>query len=103
MKRWRLGLQDLARGAFRAPDGTRWDVEVRAPGASNAMVVFQHPDPLSRQDRYAWYVTDGPEARSVTARLSAEAVLRQLDERALARLFRKSMPVDSRVPRFEPG
>lgn len=103
MKRWKLGLQDRARGTFRAPDGVRWGVEVRAPGSSNAMVVFLNADPTSRQDRYAWFLTTGPEAGDVMGRLSAETVLKGLDERALQRLFRKSMPVDSRVPRFEPG
>ena len=103
MKRWKLGLQDQARGTFRAPDGGQWTVEVRAPGSSNAMVVFLHADPTSRQDRYAWYLSTGPEARNVTGRLSAATVLKALDEGALRRLFRKSMPVDSRVPRFEPG
>ncbi len=103
MKRWRLGLQDQARRAYRSPDGEAWTVEVRAPGASNAMVVFLHPDRLARRDRYAWFLTAGPEADDVTARLSAEDVLKRLDDRALLRLYRKSMAVDSRVPRFEPG
>ena len=103
MKRWRMGLQDSARRAFRSPDGTAWTVEVRSPGASNAMVVFLHPDPLSRQDRYAWWLTDGPQASDVQGRLVAQTVLDQLDERTLIRLLRKSMAVDSQVPRFEPG
>ena len=103
MKRWKLGLQDTAQRAFRAPDGLTWTAEVRAPGASNAMVVFLHPDATSRQDRYAWYIGSGPESSDVQARLSADHVLRALDERAMQRLYRKSVPVDSRVPRFEPG
>ncbi len=103
MKRWRLGLQDSASRPFRAPDGATWIAEVRSPGASNAMVVFLHPDPLARGDRYAWWITTGPEARSVTARLEAADVLAQLDDRALLRLFRKSMSMHSEVPRFEPG
>jgi hypothetical protein len=103
MKRWKLGLQDSARRAFRAPDGTTWTVEVRAPGASNAMVVFLHPDPTSRQDRYNWYLAQGPEADDTSSRLSSAAVLKMLDDRALLRLYRKSMAVDSHVPRFEPG
>ena len=103
MKPWRMGLQDSARRAFRGPDGTAWTVEVRAPGASNAMVVFLHPDPTSRQNRYNWYLAQGASASDVTSRLSSEAVLNGLDDRALLRLFRKSMAVDSSVPRFEPG
>ncbi len=103
MKPWKLGLQDSARRAFRGPDGTMWTVEVRAPGASNAMVVFLHPDATSRQDRYNWFLATGPEASDPTARLSSAAVLKSLDDRALLRLYRKSMRVDSHVPRFEPG
>ena len=87
---------------FRAADGRTWGVEVRAPGASNAMIVFHHPDlGTSRRNRYAWWLTHGPEARDVTARLTPKVVLDSLDERDLARLFRKSMPIDSTVPRFQ--
>ena len=103
MKPWRLGLQDSARRSYRGPDGTAWTVEVRAPGASNAMVVFLHPDATSRQDRYNWYLATGPEADDPSSRLSSASVLAKLDDRALLRLFRKSMAVDSHVPRFEPG
>ena len=88
---------------FRAPDGQTWGVEVRAPGASNAMVVFHHPDGTTgRRNRYAWWITHGPEARDVTARLVPATVLDALDQRELQRLFRRSMPIDSSVPRFEP-
>ena len=49
---------------FRAPDGTTWGLDVRARGASNAMVVFRHPDPrTSRLNRYAWFLSHSPEAR----------------------------------------
>ena len=87
---------------FRAPDGRTWGVEVRAPGSSNAMVVFHHPDHTStRRNRYAWWLTHGPEARDVTARLKPATVLDALDDRELRRLFRRSMPIDSSVSRFE--
>lgn len=89
---------------FRAPDGRTWGVEVRAPGSSNAMIVFHHPDAGStRRNRYAWWLTHGPEARDVTARLAPKTVLDGLDEREIQRLFRRSMPIESGVPRFEPG
>ena len=101
--RWRLGLQDSASRPFRAPDGLTWEVEVRSPGSTNAMVVFLHPDRAARRDRYAWWITTGEEARNVAGRLSAVAVLGALDERELGRLFRRAMPIDSQVPRFEPG
>jgi hypothetical protein len=81
---------------FSGPDGTVWQILVRNPGASNAMVVFRNPDAASSSlDRYAWYITRGPEARSVTSRLDAETVLKALDDRELARLFRRSMPVST--------
>ena len=87
---------------FHAPDGVHWKVEVSSPGASNAMVIFHHPDGrTARRDRYAWYITTGPEARSVTARLSPPAVLESLGERDIARLFRRSMPVHTERPAIE--
>jgi hypothetical protein len=77
---------------FTGPDGIRWGVEVRAPGASNAMVVFHHPDG-SRFNRYGWLIWHGPESRSVTARLKPTEVLKSLDDADVARLLRRSMPV----------
>jgi hypothetical protein len=82
---------------FRSQDGVLWTVKVDLPGSSNAMVVFRHPDGASsRKDRYNWYLSHGPEARSVTARLDKDAVLASLNDTTLAQLFRRSMPV-SRV------
>ena len=79
---------------FRAPDGVVWRVTVTLPGSSNAMVVFRHPDGgSSRLDRYNWFISHGPESRSVTARLSPAKVLESIDDEELARLFRRSMPV----------
>ena len=89
---------------FRAPDGVAWTVEVRAPGSTNAMVVFGHPDRGLHADRYAWWVTTGPEARDVTARLDPAAVHAGLDEATLRQLFLRSIPLESRrAPHFEPG
>jgi hypothetical protein len=84
---------------YTAPDGTTWSVGVQSPGASNAMIVFRHPDGrTSRLDRYNWIISQGPEARSVTARLSPEKVLDQLDEAAITRLFQRSMSVSRPDP-----
>ena len=88
----------MARSArtFSGPDGTVWLVSIRNPGSSNAMVVFRHPaGETSRLDRYNWYITRGPEARSVTSRLDPETVLQAIDDRQLARLFRRSMPISA--------
>ena len=56
------------------------------------MVVFRYPG-SSHMDRYAWFLANGPEARNVTAHLPARTVMDALDDRALARLFRRSMPI----------
>lgn len=83
------------RRIFTSPDGTPWLIEVRSPGASNAMIVFRHPDgATTRRNRYAWVNWHGPEARNVTARLEGADVLASVDDAALELLFRRSMPVD---------
>ena len=85
---------------FTSPDNLTWTVEVSLPGASNAMVIFHHPDGASsRLDRYSWFITRGPEARSVTARMSKDQVMSQLTDRELARLFRRSMRVSAGAAR----
>src|SRR3954454_2859984 len=82
---------------FKSPDGTTWAVNITSPGSSNAIVYFRHPDGTSaRKDRYNWYITDGPEARSVTSRLDPDRVLEKLDEASLRRLFQRSMPISRR-------
>ena len=82
--------------AFRSPDGTNWGVEVQTPGASNAMVVFHHPNGrTASRDRYAWYLASGPEANNVTGRLTPKTVLDSLSDRDVARLFRRSMPISN--------
>lgn len=81
---------------FVSPDGTRWTVEVRSPGASNAMVVFLHPaSGTSRFNRYAWYLHSGEKARDVAARLDPKKVLESLSAEEVARLFRVSMPINT--------
>jgi hypothetical protein len=58
------------------------------------MIVFYHPGGrTARLDRYAWVQWHGPEARSVTASISPDAVMRQLNQDSLALLFRRSMPI----------
>lgn len=88
--------------SFIAPDGTNWGMEVQLPGSSNAMVVFHHPGgSTARLDRYAWHLWSGPEARSVTARVSIEKVMSSLDSEKTALLFRRSMPVSADQPAVE--
>ena len=100
----RPGKRSNARRPFRAPDGAVWTAEVRAPGASQAMVVFLHPDRTrTALDRYAYWAYAGPEAEDVTARLTPARVLDALDDAALAELFRRAIPIAAQTPRFEPG
>jgi hypothetical protein len=84
---------------YKSPDGTTWAVDVTSPGSSNAMVVFRHPDGVSsRRDRYNWYISHGPEARSVTSRLVPEKVLEHLNNAEIAALFKRSMSVSRPDP-----
>ena len=84
---------------WRSPDGITWTVEVDLPGSSNAMIIFRHPSGKSaRLDRYNWYISNGPEARSVTSRLSPAKVMESLTDGALAQLYRRSMNVSRPDP-----
>ncbi len=79
---------------YQGGDGINWGVQVKMPTASNAMVVFRHPGgDSSGLNRYAWHQWRGPEARSVTSRISPDAVMKVLTDDALALLFRRSMPI----------
>ena len=99
-----LGAKRVRPRAVRSPDGIAWTVDARAPGASNVMIVFLHPDrSTTARDRYAWWVSAGPEAHDVTARLSAAEVLAALSETQLTELFQRSMPIAINRPRFESG
>jgi hypothetical protein len=81
---------------FQSPDGTLWTVVVTNPGASNAMVVFKHPDGrTARRDRYNWYLSRTPEARNVTSRLVPRIVLESITDSELALLFRRSMLISA--------
>ena len=84
---------------YTSADGTIWNVMVRLPGSSNAMVTFRHPDGRSsRLDRYNWFISQGPESRSVTSRLTPDKVLEHLNAQEIAALFRRSMPVSRPDP-----
>jgi hypothetical protein len=66
------------------------------------MVLFRHPNGRSaRLDRYNWFLSNGPEARSVTSRLLPKQILESLTDADIARLFRRSMAIsrpDSLLP-----
>ena len=84
---------------WRSPDGITWVVDVDLAGSSNAMVIFRHPGGTNgRLDRYNWIISNGPEARSVTSRLSKEKVLESLSDDQVAKLFRRSMKISRPDP-----
>jgi len=88
---------------WRSPDGINWVVDVDLAGSSNAMVIFRHPgDTNGRLDRYNWFISNGPEARSVTSRLSKARVLEALSDVEIAKLYRRSMKI-SRPDPLLPG
>jgi hypothetical protein len=79
---------------WTSPDGINWVVDVDLPGSSNAMVIYRHPGSANgRLDRYNWFISHGPEARSVTSRLTKQKVLEGLSDDDLLRLFRRSMKI----------
>ena len=84
---------------WRSPDGITWAIDVDLAGSSNAMVLFRHPaGGSSRLDRYNWYISNGPEARSVTSHLSKTKVLESLNDADIATLYRRSMRVSRPDP-----
>lgn len=86
---------------FRAPDGTLWGAEVRMPTHSGAMVIFHHPTgETARLNRYAWINARSETAHDPRKSLLAEGLTTALSERDLARLFRRSMPIETRWPSY---
>ena len=84
---------------WQSPEGINWVIDVDLPGSSNAMVIFRHPGQANgRLDRYNWFISNGPEARSVTSRLSRQKVLDQLTDVELAKLYRRSMNISRPDP-----
>ena len=91
--------------SFRAADGTNWGVEVQMPGASNALIVFHHPDGrTSRKDRYSWLDWHGPEASDVLANIDIDKVRAALDDTVIAEMFQRSMLIGTgKGPVLIPG
>jgi len=87
---------------WQSPEGINWVIDVDLPGSSNAMVIFRHPGRADgRLDKYNWFISNGPEARSVTSHLSKAKILEALGERELSTLYRRSMRIsrpDSLLP-----
>ncbi len=86
---------------FKGPDGTMWGVQVQMPSHSGAMVLFHHPNgETARLNRYAWINAPTETAHDPRTSLKAAALDSQLSERDIARLFRRSMPVQTNWPRY---
>lgn len=84
---------------WQSPEGINWVIDVDLPGSSNVMVIFRHPgERTGRLDRYGWYISNGPEARSVTSRLDKAKVLESLKDADIARLYRRTMPISRPDP-----
>jgi hypothetical protein len=77
---------------FVAPDGATWNVDVRLPSHSGAMLVFQHAGGQGvARDRYAWI--NAQQTTDPRQRLVSKKMLDGLNDDEIARLFRRSMEV----------
>ena len=89
---------------WQSPDGINWVIDVDLPGSSNAMVFFRHPGATNgRRDKYNWFISNGPEARSVTSRLTKQKVLDSLTDGDLAKLYRRAMNISRPDPILPEG
>ncbi|HEX9564948.1 MAG TPA: hypothetical protein VF981_13285 [Gemmatimonadaceae bacterium] len=80
--------------AFQAPSGATWNVDVKLPSHSGAMLVFQHAGGQSMAgDRYAWINAGAAIVSDPRERLSATSLLESMSQAEIARLFRRSMAV----------
>ncbi len=74
-------------------------IDVDLAGSSNAMVIFRHPGRADgRLDKYNWFISNGPEARSVTSHLGKKKVLESLTDADIARLYRRAMNISRPDP-----
>lgn len=88
---------------WQSPEGINWVIDVDLPGSSNAMVIFRHPgESNGRLDKYNWFISNGPESRSVTSRLAKQKVLDSLTDADLSRLYKRAMKI-SRPDPILPG
>lgn len=86
---------------YRSPDGTWWGAEVRMPSHSGAMVIFHHPTgETARLNRYATMNVRSAVAQDPRERLSASTLAASLTDGELAKLFRRSAPVNTDRPSY---
>ncbi len=89
----------MATRVWQSPEGINWVIDVDLPGSSNAMVIFRHPGQRNgRLDKYNWFISNGPEARSVTSRLPKHKIIESLSDADLARLYRRAMNISRPDP-----
>lgn len=80
--------------SFAAPDGATWNVAVKLPSHSSALVVFQHAaGQWQSGDRYAWLNVHSTRVSDPRERLSARELLDGLSDAEIVALFRRSMAV----------
>lgn len=80
--------------SFHAADGNTWNIDVKLPSHSSAMVVFQHADGQSAAgDRYAWINAPVAVTSDPRERLKAGSLLDAMTEADIAKLYRRSMRV----------
>lgn len=71
------------------------------PSHSGAMVLFHHPTgETARLNRYAWMNVRSAVAQDPREHLNAATLAASLDDRELARLFRRSVPVSTDRPSY---
>jgi hypothetical protein len=79
---------------YSTPEGATWNVDVKLPSHSGAMLVFQHAGGQSvAADRYAWINAALEATTDPRERLKAGTMLDGLSDAEIARLFRRSMAV----------
>ena len=79
---------------FHAPDGATWNIDVKLPSHSGAMLVFQHAAGQGTAlDRYAWVNAAAGATADPRERLVSTKILEGLSDEQVARLFRRSMEV----------
>jgi len=79
---------------YQSPDGGTWNVDVKLPSHSSALLTFQHVGGQSvAGDRYAWINAAQATVSDPREQLSAAAILESLSDHDVERLFSKSMAV----------
>lgn len=80
--------------SFHAADGSTWNVDVKLPSHSSALMTFQHAHGQGvAGDRYAWINAPVAVTSDPRERLQAKSLLESMSDADIAKLFRRSMRV----------